>query len=409
MHAEQPCLDAEERRLACRPMSVSLPTSLSLARSTKTRCSRSPALLSRPATALSQNPADDPTAAYRRRPASTSASLDLQLLLNLDTPRQVPPCDRLSTHAVPAARSTFAADCGLVPPTSLASCTCLAIYALRVLRSVPPSRRNRGYKVASATLPSPSPPHTLPRPRLSSSPTMLSKTLLAISALSAVALAAPEPGVGVNVVKQANYNEAEKAAKISLKEICYRNLYADVAKYKVKYAKEVLAKDAAGKAVFLFDGIKKDINNREFYYEEFCYKQFNIRRLWHRLRRSRLWRRLRWRLRRNRQGRSRRLRLEPRRRLRRLVRRQGPHWRLRLEPRRRLRRLVRRRRHWRNRWRTWLRRWRQPRLRWRWCRRNGLRRRRWRWIRRLPRVDPPRLLFLLRPFRSSTSLRLKRA
>ncbi|BGO98185.1 hypothetical protein NBRC10513v2_001292 [Rhodotorula toruloides] len=105
---------------------------------------------------------------------------------------------------------------------------------------------------------------------------MLSKTLLAISALSAVALAAPEPGVGVNVVKQANYNEAEKAAKISLKEICYRNLYADVAKYKVKYAKEVLAKDAAGKAVFLFDGIKKDINNREFYYEEFCYKQFNI-------------------------------------------------------------------------------------------------------------------------------------
>ncbi|EMS22021.1 uncharacterized protein RHTO_01236 [Rhodotorula toruloides NP11] len=105
---------------------------------------------------------------------------------------------------------------------------------------------------------------------------MLSKTLLAISALSAVALAAPSPGVGVDVVKQANYNEAEKAAKISLKEICYRNLYADVSKYKVKYAKEVLAKDAAGKAVFLFDGIKKDINNREFYYEEFCYKQFNV-------------------------------------------------------------------------------------------------------------------------------------
>ncbi|BGO89202.1 hypothetical protein NBRC10512_005964 [Rhodotorula toruloides] len=33
---------------------------------------------------------------------------------------------------------------------------------------------------------------------------------------------------------------------------------------------------AKGKAVFLFDGIKKDIDNREFYYEEFCYKQFNI-------------------------------------------------------------------------------------------------------------------------------------
>ncbi|BGP68005.1 hypothetical protein NBRC10513v2_001326 [Rhodotorula toruloides] len=105
---------------------------------------------------------------------------------------------------------------------------------------------------------------------------MLSKTLIALTAFSTVALASPSPGVGVNVVKTAAFTEAEKAAKVSLKEICYRNLYADVAKYKVKYAKEVLAKDAKGKAVFLFDGIKKDINNREFYYEEFCYKQFNI-------------------------------------------------------------------------------------------------------------------------------------
>ncbi|KAG0653198.1 hypothetical protein C6P46_003467, partial [Rhodotorula mucilaginosa] len=27
-----------------------------------------------------------------------------------------------------------------------------------------------------------------------------------------------------------------------------------------------------GQNVFLFDGIKKDVNDKEFYYEEFCYK-----------------------------------------------------------------------------------------------------------------------------------------
>ena len=34
---------------------------------------------------------------------------------------------------------------------------------------------------------------------------------------------------------------------------------------------------AKGQNVFLFDGIKKDVNDKEFYYEEFCYKQFNVK------------------------------------------------------------------------------------------------------------------------------------
>lgn len=33
----------------------------------------------------------------------------------------------------------------------------------------------------------------------------------------------------------------------------------------------------SGKDVFLFDGIKKDSNDKEYYYEEFCYKQFNFK------------------------------------------------------------------------------------------------------------------------------------
>ncbi|GAA5979842.1 hypothetical protein JCM10908_003064 [Rhodotorula pacifica] len=105
---------------------------------------------------------------------------------------------------------------------------------------------------------------------------MIVSTLL-LPLLAVLASAAPTPGAGVDVVKQSQYKNAELAAKISLKEICYRNLYADVSKYKVKYQKEVLAKDAKGQNVFLFDGIKKDVNDKEFYYEEFCYKQFNVK------------------------------------------------------------------------------------------------------------------------------------
>ena len=36
-------------------------------------------------------------------------------------------------------------------------------------------------------------------------------------------------------------------------------------------------RSAKGQNVFLFDGIKKDVNDKEFYYEEFCYKQFNVK------------------------------------------------------------------------------------------------------------------------------------
>jgi hypothetical protein len=75
-------------------------------------------------------------------------------------------------------------------------------------------------------------------------------------------------------------------------------LYADVSKFKVEFEKEVLIQDGAfssppfslfpspsadfprsadyGKDVYLFDGLRKDENDVEFYYKEFCYKSVNI-------------------------------------------------------------------------------------------------------------------------------------
>ncbi|GAA5859588.1 hypothetical protein JCM9279_002247, partial [Rhodotorula babjevae] len=84
-------------------------------------------------------------------------------------------------------------------------------------------------------------------------------------------------GGGTDVVKDSDLKKAEHAARVQYKELCYRNLYADVAKHKVRFNKETLVQDDKGKDVFLFDGIKKDSNDKEFYYEEFCYKQFNLK------------------------------------------------------------------------------------------------------------------------------------
>ncbi|BGP22382.1 hypothetical protein Rt10032_c07g3152 [Rhodotorula toruloides] len=78
-----------------------------------------------------------------------------------------------------------------------------------------------------------------------------------------------------------NAGENEHAAsayeEVALKEICYRNLYADVAAFTVKYQKEVLVADKADGKVYLADGTRKDENNVEFYYEEFCYKQYKLK------------------------------------------------------------------------------------------------------------------------------------
>ncbi|KPV77135.1 uncharacterized protein RHOBADRAFT_42345 [Rhodotorula graminis WP1] len=70
----------------------------------------------------------------------------------------------------------------------------------------------------------------------------------------------------------------EDLRDMSLKEICYRNLYADVDAFTVKHSTEALISDTHGKAVFLSDGIKKAFDDVEYYYEEFCYKKVKARK-----------------------------------------------------------------------------------------------------------------------------------
>lgn len=47
--------------------------------------------------------------------------------------------------------------------------------------------------------------------------------------------------------------------------------------FKVKYNKEVAVTDVRHANVFLFDGKMLDENSQEFYFEEFCYKQFKFK------------------------------------------------------------------------------------------------------------------------------------
>ncbi|GAA5849957.1 hypothetical protein JCM9279_002473 [Rhodotorula babjevae] len=72
-------------------------------------------------------------------------------------------------------------------------------------------------------------------------------------------------------------SKKEDVSDISLKEICYRNLYADVDAFTIKHTTEALISDTHGKTVFLSDGRKKAYDDVEYYYEEFCYKKVKAR------------------------------------------------------------------------------------------------------------------------------------
>ncbi|BGP22433.1 hypothetical protein Rt10032_c07g3105 [Rhodotorula toruloides] len=124
---------------------------------------------------------------------------------------------------------------------------------------------------------------------------MFTKTLL-LAAVASTALAAPTAdgglvggygggyggkglvgGYGGGYLGASSQAGAIAESAVSLKEICYRNLYADVAAFHVRYAKEVALQDSKHANVFLADGIRKDVNSQEFYYEEFCYKAYRAK------------------------------------------------------------------------------------------------------------------------------------
>ncbi|BGP45593.1 hypothetical protein JCM10450v2_001412 [Rhodotorula kratochvilovae] len=118
---------------------------------------------------------------------------------------------------------------------------------------------------------------------------MLSTTLLALAGAALAVSALPsgggkggyggydDYGLGDSLVSASNFNEKEAEESVSLKELCYRNLYADAEAFDLRTDKEVAIKDSKGADVFLFAAVKKDINDVEFYYEEFCYKQTRVK------------------------------------------------------------------------------------------------------------------------------------
>ncbi|TNY18697.1 hypothetical protein DMC30DRAFT_409291, partial [Rhodotorula diobovata] len=99
---------------------------------------------------------------------------------------------------------------------------------------------------------------------------MLSQTLLALAGAAIGVAALPsggkggyggghgDYGLGDSLIAETDFTQKDARESVSYKEICYRNLYADV---------------AGNSDVFLFAAVKKDYQDKEFYYEEFCYKQ----------------------------------------------------------------------------------------------------------------------------------------
>ncbi|GAA5871222.1 hypothetical protein JCM8547_007228 [Rhodosporidiobolus lusitaniae] len=76
-------------------------------------------------------------------------------------------------------------------------------------------------------------------------------------------------------VKNKETVEKEKI-EVTYKEACYLELYADVDKHKVQFAKEIKIQDKYGKDVFFFDSFKKDENDIEYYVKSYCYKDLKI-------------------------------------------------------------------------------------------------------------------------------------
>ncbi|GAA5923749.1 hypothetical protein JCM6882_009181, partial [Rhodosporidiobolus microsporus] len=104
-------------------------------------------------------------------------------------------------------------------------------------------------------------------------------------ALSSVALlASARPGSddygkgkdGKDIFIKEDFAKKDKDVKVSLKEVCYRNLYLNVEEFKKETEKQIKIKDDKGTDVFIFDGFLKDAEDVEFYFREFCYKDFNF-------------------------------------------------------------------------------------------------------------------------------------
>ncbi|BGP53570.1 hypothetical protein JCM8202v2_001129 [Rhodotorula sphaerocarpa] len=101
---------------------------------------------------------------------------------------------------------------------------------------------------------------------------MLSALLATVLLSTGALLARAGAGGGAQVSHAHGGSSDELKQQTTWTEVCYLDLYAAEERSTLKYTKEVVTKDATGRDVYLSDGYRKDVNGKDFYYVEFCYR-----------------------------------------------------------------------------------------------------------------------------------------
>lgn len=110
------------------------------------------------------------------------------------------------------------------------------------------------------------------------------------------------PGKDGSISAINGFDKDQKYSDVALKEVCYRNLYADLGKlpsrstsarpcprltpsapapspdaFEVKETKEVVVQDSRKATVFMSQGVLRNEEDVALLYEEFCYKQYRLK------------------------------------------------------------------------------------------------------------------------------------
>ncbi|GAA5990609.1 hypothetical protein JCM10908_003151 [Rhodotorula pacifica] len=98
--------------------------------------------------------------------------------------------------------------------------------------------------------------------------------LVLLSGLQA-ALAVVRGANGDGIIASSSIDEQAKDQDLSLKEVCYMELYKEEDYGSLKYTKEILVQDKQSRNVYVSDGYKESNDGATYIYRSFCYKQFH--------------------------------------------------------------------------------------------------------------------------------------
>ncbi|POY76075.1 hypothetical protein BMF94_0798 [Rhodotorula taiwanensis] len=80
---------------------------------------------------------------------------------------------------------------------------------------------------------------------------------------------------GNGIIASTSIDEQAKAQDLSLKEVCYLELYKEEDYGSLEYSKEVLVQDKQSRNVYVSDGYKESTDGATYVYRSFCYKQYH--------------------------------------------------------------------------------------------------------------------------------------